>query len=79
MQYRTLWVVRDRLPDDRLVSVAVAEADGVADVTVTLRRGKVSPVLARSMALFSGRFAETGPFDVDLAQGARPPNLSVWF
>jgi hypothetical protein len=77
--YRTLWVVRDHLPDARLVSVAVSEAGGVAEVEVTLRSGRVSPVLTRAMAAFSGRFAETGLFDIDLAHAARPPDLQVWF
>lgn len=79
MQYRTLWVVRDHLPDGRLVSVAVGDGEAGAEVTMAGRPGVVQPVLWRAMAAFSGRFAETGLYDLDLAHAARPPDLQVWF
>lgn len=80
MRYRTLWVARHRLPDDRLVHAAV-ELDGgaEADIHLAVRKGRINPVLARAMAEFSHAFAQAGVFQVDPEQPGKPPELQVWF
>lgn len=60
MEYRTLYVVRHWMPDDRLASVRIED-----DVVIfELRSGHVSPALVAEMARTSAQVAATGALDL---------------
>lgn len=77
MEYRTLWVVRHVMPDDRLAQAQVDPDDGV--ITIALRYGHIHRDLARTMAIFSMMFAQTGLFELDPGQAGQRPELQAWF
>lgn len=79
MRYRTLWVVRHVMPDDRLVHAKMEPEDEHAVIALALRNGKIHPDLAYAMAEFSKAFAQTGLYEVDPGRTTEVPDLQVWF
>ncbi|MFE6222990.1 hypothetical protein [Streptomyces sp. NPDC057854] len=77
MKYRTLWIVRHVMSDDRLAEVKIDIDDGV--IALALRHGHIHSALARQMAAFSHAFAEVGPFELDPGHVTQRPDLLVWF
>lgn len=77
MRYRTLWVVRHVMPDDRLAHGVADIDDGV--IAVTLRHGFIHPALVQVMADFSKRFADLGPYEMDPDHVDGTPGLTVGF
>lgn len=69
MEYRTLYVVRHWMPDDRLARAKIE--DDV--VTFELRSGHVSPALVAAMSRVSSQVAATGA--LDLRPGLTGPGI----
>jgi hypothetical protein len=79
MKYRTLWVVRHVMIEDRLAHVKVDTDDRQGVVTMSLRSGKIHEDLARAMASFSKNFAASGVFELDTNHPQTMPELQAWF
>lgn len=79
MHYRTLWVVRHVMPDDRLAHTSVDLDRGT--IALALRHGKIHPVLANAMRQFSQAFARSNLYDLDPTRmpDVDRPELIAWF
>jgi hypothetical protein len=82
MHYRTLWVVRHVMPDDRLATVSINPAPGrdpdTATIAIALRYGHVHADLAQAWSALSKSFADHGPFELDPDHDVRRPELQTW-
>ncbi|GHG09967.1 hypothetical protein [Streptomyces hydrogenans] len=78
MKYRTLWIVRHVMPDDRLATARVDTDPEEALITLSLRYGYTHRALVRQMAIFSSAFAEAGPFELDPGHVMQRPELQAW-
>lgn len=80
MHYRTFWVVRHVMPEDRPAHVTTDLTTG--DIVLSLHQGFVNPQLAHTMAEFSRGFAESNLYDLDPVRDIfKPdkPELIAWF
>lgn len=79
MKYRTLWIARHVMPDDRPAYVKVDAEPDEGLISVAIRRRCIHPALVRSVGIFSEAFAQAGPFEMDPGHESQPPELQAWF
>lgn len=76
MEYRTLWVVRHVMPDDRL---AHAKVDPDGTITLAVRYGHIHPALLHKISVYSETLSGVGLFDLDPQAQPAHPDVQAWF
>jgi hypothetical protein len=74
MEYRTLYVTRHVMPDDRLADVHLA-ADG--SLVFSLRAWHIHPALVQAMGDISRSFSNSGIIEL-CTNADRPPGILAW-
>jgi hypothetical protein len=79
MEYRSYWLVRHYMPDDRLATLALNEEGGRIRMTFAFRFGLIHPALVRAFATFSNSFEDAHILDFDWSYGTQHPEFQAWF
>lgn len=80
MRYRTFWVARHVMPDDRLAYGNIdTEPDDAARITMGVRHDRIHPELMRELSQFTRGFEEVEMLELDPDHSVDQPETQVQF